>query len=38
VVGFGIECLLVGLLVRWFVRHHRGPHADEVGAGPQVPV
>lgn len=37
VVGFGIECLLVGLLVRWFLRRYQGPRAGEVSAGPQVP-
>ena len=36
VIGFGIECLLVGLLVRWFLRRYQSPRAGEVGAGPQV--
>ena len=32
VVGFGVECLLIGLTVRWFRRRGQGPHAERMVA------
>lgn len=36
VIGFGIECLLVGFLLRWLLRRFLGRRGDEGLAGAQT--
>jgi hypothetical protein len=35
VVGFGVECLLIGLLVRWFLQRDQSQRGREFGTTPR---
>ena len=36
VIGFGIECFLLGLLIQWFRQRYQGPSAGNVLPGSQT--